>query len=72
MERAGGPEPGAGVWLIFSPYILDYAMSSIAWNDLIVGFGLVAVACWECDASAALETPVVRGTALGESCYDSH
>lgn len=49
-----------GVWLIFSPYILDYSMSSIAWNDLIVGLVLVAAGWWSARRPRPAEMSAAR------------
>lgn len=35
-----------GIWLVASPFVLDYDMGSIAWNDVIVGILLVGLASW--------------------------
>ena len=49
-----------GLWLIISPYILDYAMSGIAWNDLIVGLVLAATAWWSAMRPRPAEVTAVR------------
>lgn len=35
-----------GIWLVFSPFILDYGMGSVVWNDVIVGILLAVLASW--------------------------
>ena len=49
-----------GVWLVLSPFILDYGMESVAWNDIIVGILLVGVSWWSARRPRRAEITVTR------------
>ena len=49
-----------GIWLVFSPFLLDYGMRSVAWNDIIVGILLVGLAWWSASRPRAEEVIVER------------
>ena len=49
---------GVGMWLIVSPFILDYtAVAAALWNDIIVGAVVIVLAAWAATVLGKQMTP---------------
>lgn len=47
----------AGIWLFFSPFILNYSyLTSALWNDLVLGILVIAFSAWSLSAIGRFHT----------------